>query len=356
MKKRLWRSGGRGVDGSGCSASNPSRVVAGGHLSRRLVLVLPLAALLCLAGCLKPVEPPVLVGLSPWIGYDPLVLARERSLLDPALVKVVELSSNTEVQRNFRNGLIGAAAMTLDEALRLVDDGVELKVVAVVDESAGADVVLARPGITHPEQLRGKKIAADHSTVSSLVLDRLLQAGGLRPSDVEVVRIESSQHLLAIRSELVDAVVSYEPLASAVRAEGFAPIFDSVRMPGEIVDVLVVRSSVLATSPDQVDALLRAWAYGLLELERDVSGAAQMLGPGVDLTPADYEDRLKGLRFVPPAASLALLEGQPPRLVPASEALIQVLKRMGLLAKSPQWDALIDADPARRTAGSGAAP
>lgn len=101
-----------------------------------------LLALLALAGCSEPSALPLRVGLNPWVGYDPLVLARERRLLDPAQVRVVELLSNTETQRALRNGQIDGAAMTLDEALRLADEGVALKIVAVLDISSGAGAVL----------------------------------------------------------------------------------------------------------------------------------------------------------------------------------------------------------------------
>src|SRR5690606_32796058 len=81
------------------------------------------AVLLALAGCHAPPQPPLALGMNARLGFDPLALARERGLLDAERVKVVELASATEVQRAFNNGLLDAAALTLDEALRLVDAG-----------------------------------------------------------------------------------------------------------------------------------------------------------------------------------------------------------------------------------------
>ena len=80
------------------------------------------------------------------MGYEPLVLAQETGTLPPAM-RVVELASNTETKRAFRNGLIELAALTLDEALRLADEGEALHIVAVLSDSAGADAVLARADV-----------------------------------------------------------------------------------------------------------------------------------------------------------------------------------------------------------------
>ena len=58
-----------------------------------------------LAGC-GPASPPApwRIAVNPWVGYEPLVLAQETGTLPPAM-RVVELASNTETKRAFRNGL-----------------------------------------------------------------------------------------------------------------------------------------------------------------------------------------------------------------------------------------------------------
>ncbi|MBA4260724.1 MAG: ABC transporter, partial [Comamonadaceae bacterium] len=94
-----------------------------------------------------------MVGLNAWVGYDPLVLARDLHLLDVQQVKLVELASSSETLRHFRNGLIDAAALTLDETLRLADAAQDVRLVAVLSVSAGADVVMTAPEIRTPAQL-----------------------------------------------------------------------------------------------------------------------------------------------------------------------------------------------------------
>jgi NitT/TauT family transport system substrate-binding protein len=311
---------------------------------RWLSLVVALGAL----ACSEPAQPPLMVGVNTWVGYDPLVLARDREAIDALKVKVVELVSSAEAVRHLRNGLLDAAGLTLDEALRLVDSGFGVRIVALLDTSAGADMVVAAPRITSLQQLRGEAIAAEDATVATLMLERLLRKARLRQDDVTVVRMDATQHLTALLSDRVAAAVSYAPMNGPIQALGYRPIFDSREMPGQIVDVLVVRNEVLEERPEAVDALMGVWAAGLNVMQLDPQGAAASMAPGAELTPAQYRSVQQGLRFYSPAESLALLSGQPPLLAQQSSDMAQLLQELGLLREPPNWANLIDTGPAVR--------
>ncbi len=316
----------------------------------RLLCVGALAGLL--AACSEPPQPPLVVGINTWVGYDPLVLARDRGVADEKQVKVVELISSAEALSHLRNGLLDAAGMTMDEALRLVDSGFDVRIVALLDTSVGADVVVAAPRITSLQKLRGEHIAVEDATVGTLVLERLLRKARLQREDVTVLRLDATQHKTALLSDRVAAAVSYAPIDGPIQALGYRAIFDSRQMPGEIVDVLVVRGQVLRQRPAAVDALLVAWASGLNLLRLDPAGAAASLAPGADLTPAQYQAVQRGLRFYTPEESLALLTGFPPPLAQHGESVARLMMELGLLRAAPDWAALIDARPAMRTAAA----
>ena len=314
----------------------------GRTLSRRALLSCLALGAAALAACQPPPQAPLKLGLNPWVGYDPMVLARDRGLLDAAQVKVVELASSSETQRHLRNGLLDGAALTLDETLRLADEGVDLRIVLLLSTSAGADVVMARPDIRSPAGLRGRSIAVERTTVGALMLQRLLQVGGLQPHEVQVRNLEASQHLAALRNGLVDAAVTYEPLAGTLQAEGLRPVFDSRQMPGDIVDVLVVRAETLSRRQPQVEAAVLGWRRGLGALESDPQASAEMLAVGVDLTPADYLTTLKGLKFYTDQEGQALMSGRPRTLGRQSESLATTLGLMGLIRTPPDWTRLLD--------------
>jgi len=321
-----------------------------GAAAARRWLACALVALgaLLLGGCNEAPRPPLAVGMGAWVGYDPMVLARDRGFIDAARVKVVELTTAAEVQRSMRNGLLDAAAITLDEALRLNESGMDVRVVAVLDVSTGGDAVIAHPSITSPAALRGQFVAVEDSSVGALLLQRMLQGAGLTQSDVKIVNMESNEHLRALQDGRVAAAVSYSPVTGPLLEAGFVTLFDSAQIPGEILDVLVVRHDVLAQRPADVDALLRAWDTGLRQLQADPVSAADALSRGTDLTPAAYQAVLRGLRFVPMADALPLLQGDPPGLAAPVQKVARALVEMGALKAVPAFATFVDPAPLAR--------
>lgn len=322
-------------------------------LTGALRLVLGSLAVLFASACSEVAHGPLRVGVEPWVGFDPLVLAQDRRVVDPAVVRIVELGSGSETARNLRNGLVEAAALTLGEALRLAEEGLALKIVAVLDVSHGADAILVDPSIRDSADLRGKRIALEESAVAAMLLDRVLADGGLDAGDVQVLHAEASYHESALRSGRANAVVTYEPMKSRLVASGYGVVYDSRRMPDEVVDVLVVRAEVLAARVQAVDTLVSAWAAGLAELRAAPARAATLLSSGIELTPEEYLAALDGIRFVDLADSVDMLSGQPAPLARRGARLADTLLRLGLIRTPPDWATLLAPESAMRVMDRG---
>jgi len=214
-------------------------------------------AALALVGCGGEPAPPLPIGTLVWPGYEPLYLARDLGYFEDRSVRLVEYPSNTEVIRAFRNRAIDGAALTLDEALRVAQGGFGLRVVLVMDISHGGDVILGRPEMHTVRDLAGRRVAVDTGTVAAYVLARALALNGLTFSDVKVVHVDYSEHAAAFRAGRVDAIVNAEPLRSELLASGASLLFDSIAIPGEIVDILAIRSDYLEAHGTNVTWLLR---------------------------------------------------------------------------------------------------
>lgn len=310
-----------------------------------------MAVLLLLWGCGEVPQPSLAVGVSMRVGADPLVLARDQGLVDPGRIKVVELASGSEVQRALNNGLLDAAALTMDETLRLVDAGVDLRIVALLNASQGADVVVARSEIQSPRDLRGELVAVEDTSVGALMLQRMLGKTGLSRAEVRVVNLEANSHLDALREGRVAAAVSYAPLSGALIAAGYRPIFSSRAIPGEVVDVLVVRTSVLRARPGAVDDLLRIWAAGLDAVHADATRAAAALAPGTGLSTIEYVGALRGVAFVSLHDSLTQLSGPSVELEARARAVGGALMDVDLLRRMPLLVDLVDTSALQRVLG-----
>lgn len=293
-----------------------------------------------LVGCAP--APPVRLVINPWLGYDPFLLAREKGQLEEG-IKIVEVQSNSESQRVFANGLAEAAALTLDEALRLADRGVPLRIAAVLDVSTGADAVLVRPDIQRLDQLKGRRIGVETGAVGALMLTRLLDAAKLKASEVDIISTEASQHTARLVEGQLDAVITFEPFRTQLLRQGFHVLFDSHALPNQIIDVLVIRPEV------DPAPLIAAWQTGLDKLQKDLSAATAKLATGTDLSAAEYRQALTGLRFLSRAESAQWLAGGAAALlVTQAQPIVAELIKAGLLQRPPDWQTLLSGRKAGR--------
>ncbi len=281
----------------------------GGSTRWRGARALALAGLLVLAACTRVPEAPLRVGISPWLGYDPLVLAAASGRLDRRSVRMVEMESNEDVMQAVEAGVIEGAALTLDAAIALRRQGAPIVLVALLSESRGADALLAAPG--GPDAmagLRGRRVGLSSITAGSLVLDRALAGAGLARGDVTLVELPALEHADALADGRVDAVVSFEPFLSRLERAGARVLFSTREHPGLVIDVLVLREDALAGRPAAVAALLEALDPELRRFGEpgaaDVPAARLSLGLG--LGEREYRDALAGIRFLPLAESRRL--------------------------------------------------
>jgi NitT/TauT family transport system substrate-binding protein len=310
-----------------------------------LLLITAVAVLVWLAlspGLLSATPPPLRLATNIWPGYAPLYMARDLKLLDGRAIRLQEISSVTTVISAFRNHAVDGAAVTLDEALLLVQDGVDARVVLVMDVSHGADAVLGQAGITSLDALRGRRVGVESSALGAYMLSRALARGGLTVADLIVVPLTYDQHEEAFSTGLVDAVVTFDPVRSRLTARGATVLFDSSRIPGEICDVLVVRSEVLRTRRPALAALNRAWYRALNHLATQRSDALERLGRLLDLAPAAVEGALAGI-ILPPAGEVRRqLTGTQPALLATATRLAQVMAAGGLLRPGIDPATLLD--------------
>ena len=151
------------------------------------------------------------IGTNVWIGSEPLYLARELGHLDPAAVQLVEYPSASEVLRAFRNQAIDGMVISLDELFGLAADGLQPRIILVVDVSHGADVVVGRRGMKTMRDLKGKSVAVESGALGAFVLSRALALNGMQASDVNVVHLESNEQPSAFEKGQVDGAVTFDP-------------------------------------------------------------------------------------------------------------------------------------------------
>lgn len=178
---------------------------------------LTLALILSLLGCSDQTDT-LRIGANRWLGYGPLYLADDLHWMTPSGYRLVEYPHTTGVLRGYRNGLLDAALLTLDEALILQSSGQPVQILLVADVSAGADVLFANAHIQQLAQLRGQRIGVENSALGAFFLSRILDLAKLPASEISVIDMPVNEHLHALRTGQIDAAINF---ASA--SASFAP-------------------------------------------------------------------------------------------------------------------------------------
>ena len=214
-----------------------------------------------------------------------------------------------------------------------MEDLQDVRILMVTDISNGADVILANPRFHSVRDLRGHRIGAETTGVGAYMLFRALELAGLKPGDVEIVTVEFSEQQPALDRGLVDAVVTYEPVRTQLRSAGARQIFDSTLIPGEIVDVLVVRSSYLTASPDNARLLVEAYYRAQRYAREHSDDFVRVAAAHESETPQQFRQSMTLLRVPNAQERSALLAGAPAPLQKQAQSLADVMFQGKLLLR-----------------------
>lgn len=302
-----------------------------GIAAPRLVRLLLVLMVFLPVACEQPSPGLLRICTNQWPGYEPLYLARALGHYDVKTIQLVEYASATDCMRAVGNGSLEAAALTLDEVLQLAEEGVPLKVLLVMDYSWGADALIAHPGQGPLTALKGKRIGVETSAVGSYMLHKSLQRAGLSKKDVEIIPLAVNEHLRAYKENRVDAVITFEPIRAQLLKLGAKELFSSRDIPGEILDVLVVRRDVLPSLQVQIARVINGWYKALAYLAKEPSPAAEIMAPRVALSAQEFLATLERLHLPSRTENGQLLSGENPALGALIRELAATMTEAGLL-------------------------
>jgi NitT/TauT family transport system substrate-binding protein len=253
-------------------------------------------------------KPTFTVGWSIYAGWTPYHYMQKSGLLKKwadkygITIKVQRFdyapSLDAFVARN-----IDACTMTNMEALDMpAASGVPTTVVLIGDYSNGNDALLVR-GNLQMKDLAGRKMLLVEKTVSEYLFDRALSLNSMRDEIKQVRMINTSDSDIQsafISDSSVSAVVTWKPMLSQIaQQKSITSLFNSSQIPGEILDLTVVRSEVL-DRPDGsgqkfAKALAGAWYEMMTQMAAPSAASDKVLtsiaeGSGDSL--ASYKEQL----------------------------------------------------------------
>ncbi|MBF0314731.1 MAG: ABC transporter substrate-binding protein [Oligoflexia bacterium] len=200
---------------------------------------------------------------SHYTGWEPWAYADEKGILKKwadkfgIKIKLTLVNDYIESINLYTTGKYQACTMTNMDALTIpAVGGIDSTALIVGDFSNGNDGILTKEEKSVKE-LKGKSIKLVQLSVSHYLLSRALEMNGLAEKDVTLVNASDADIGSLFISDPKAVVVTWNPiLMSAKKDKNAKIIFDSSKIPGEIIDLMVVRTD----APDTLKkALVGAW-------------------------------------------------------------------------------------------------
>jgi NitT/TauT family transport system substrate-binding protein len=299
----------------------------------KVMISVILLSLFSLVGCSKPPVEVLKIGSNVWPGYELFFLARDKGYLSSDEVRLVELPNSTNVSQGLMNGNIHGGLLTLDEAIRLVDAGLPLKVILLVDFSRGGDVIIAREPWSGDE-LRNRTIAVESSAVGALMLEGFKQARDLKEDDLSVqyISVDQSERVF---QDGTDLVVTFEPFRSRLLNMGGHQVFDSAEIPDLIVDALVVREDMLEPGHQvYLENMIASFFKAMEYLDDNPIEAAPILNQRQKISEQEVLSAYEVIILADAETNRDYLMGQSPRLINAIDKINNVLLKSSII-KAP---------------------
>jgi NitT/TauT family transport system substrate-binding protein len=213
----------------------------------------------------------IYVGWMPWDYADSSGILKKWADKYGIKIKLTQINDYVESINQYTAGQFDACVMTNMDMLTIpAAGGVDSTALIVGDFSNGNDGVVLKGRGKQLADLKGQRINLVELSVSHYLLVRALGTVGLRERDIKVVNTSDADIVGAFGAPTTTSVVAWKPQLSAILASPQAQlVFDSSKIPGEILDLMVVNTATLAANPKLGKALVGAWYETLALMLRD---------------------------------------------------------------------------------------
>lgn len=232
---------------------------------------------------------PLRVCTNTWIGFAPGVYfngglsATAESRFTTEFGVPVELTINDDFQSSldaWKADKVDLICNTAD-VLPVIFPNImplEPRVVFQIDWSRGGDVLVAVSSIKTVADLKGKRVAVAFGTPSQTLLLWILAAGGLRYSDIQVVKAPSAIDAATyFKDGKVDAAVMWSPDDEdcIAKSPGAHALRSTREASNAIADIFYAKSSFIQSHQKELKAFVEGWLKAAAEINSSPEAKAQ---------------------------------------------------------------------------------
>jgi NitT/TauT family transport system substrate-binding protein len=232
-------------------------------------------------------------GWEPWGYADASGILKKWAAKNGIEVEITRVDDYMDSIAQYSAGTYDGCAMTNMDALALpAAGGIDSTAIIVGDFSNGNDGILLKNGATVAD-LKGREVHLVALSVSHYLLTRAMTGAHLTDPDVKIANA-TEEELETSFDKGATAVVTWNPILRRLRSTpATTMVFDSSRVPGEIIDLMVVHTN----APDSLKKTLAgAWYEVMTQMSSGKKKARQelldSLAKGAGGSRADFDAQL----------------------------------------------------------------
>ena len=282
------------------------------------------------------------IGISGWTGFAPITLAAQagifkRNGVDATIKKIPQQTRHLAIA----SGDIQCAATTVETWIVWNANGVATTQIFQLDKSYGADGMAVRANVGKIADLKGKTIGSQAPGTSPyFVMAWMLKKNGLTPKDVTVVSIDPGPAAQAFLAGQYDAVMTYEPYLSSIRAKPDAGKIIATTLDYPVVmDTFGCTPKYLAENGRAARAMTQSYFQALEMIAREPQKAYEIMGADVKQSGEQFEASQMYLRWQDRAANQKFFAGEHAQF---SKEAAELLLEAGIIKQLPDMSKLAD--------------
>jgi len=197
--------------------------------------------------------------------YFPVIVAYEKGFFkdefgDALKVEIPQFTSGPAQNEAIKAGQLDIANMGDLPVIQLWANGTDIQVISYLYDAPDGYSLVAdkRSGIKTLADLKGKKTVVQFGTTSHQLVLKFLASQGLGINDAEIVNLQKSEAITALKQGIVDAAVLDEPLPQILSEDDNLAVVTTARNYGGNFTVAFVRTEYAEKNPQIVSRYLKA--------------------------------------------------------------------------------------------------
>ena len=240
------------------------------------------------------------IGFDEWIGSAPFFLAAEKGFYRGIEVRFHRITKEDQRRADLASGRLQMICETtgMFQTGRNTADYAG-KLIFALDESRGADGVLATNEIKSVGDLKGKTVAGQSGLPSHLLLIAALAGKGMRITDLNFLNMSLQEAVTAFVSGKADALCAYEPyISSATKGRpGVHLLLSSRDFPGAATHVAIVKEDEIAARREDLEKIYEGWTMAVAYIRDHPDECAELIAKALGVSADEFRQISHGIRF-----------------------------------------------------------